>query len=286
MAETRVGGARIRYDDVGQGEPALLFIPGWCTSREVFRKVAPWCSILHRSIIVDLPGHGESQQPGPDFGNATVVDTLRAVIEASGARQVVPVALSHGGWWALELRRQLGSRIPALVLLDWLVLEPPPPFLQAVKALQSPQWKQARDGLFSLWLQGVRSPDVIRFVRDDMGSFGEDMWKRAGREIEKVYAQYGHPCGPSPPSRPPSPPSTSTPNPRTRPGWEPSARSPPPTPGSRCRSSPRAATSPCWSSPRRWPPASAGSSTPPSSPALRGWLPPPLDSTPVAALVS
>ncbi|WP_375769402.1 alpha/beta hydrolase [Archangium gephyra] len=193
MAETRVGGARIRYDDVGQGEPTLLFIPGWCTSREVFRKLVPWSSILHRALVVDLPGHGESQLPGPDFGNATVVDSLRAVIEASGARQVVPVALSHGGWWALELRRQLGPRIPAVVLLDWLVLEPPPPFLQALKALQSPQWKQARDGLFSLWLQGVSSPDVIRFVRDDMGSFGEDMWKRAGREVEKVYAQHGSP---------------------------------------------------------------------------------------------
>ncbi|AKI98945.1 pimeloyl-ACP methyl ester carboxylesterase [Archangium gephyra] len=193
MAETRVGGARIRYDDVGQGEPTLLFIPGWCTSREVFRKLAPWSSILHRALVVDLPGHGESQQPGPGFDNTTVVDTLRAVIDASGARQVVPVALSHGGWWALELRRQLGPRIPALVLLDWLVLEPPPPFLQALKALQSPQWKQARDGLFSLWLQGVSSPDVIRFVRDDMGSFGEDMWKRAGREIEQVYTRSGSP---------------------------------------------------------------------------------------------
>ena len=193
MAETRVGGARIRYDDVGQGEPALLCIPGWCTSREVFRKLSPWGSVVHRALVVDLPGHGESQKPGPDFGNATVVDALRAVIDASGARQVIPIALSHGGWWAIELRRQLGSRIPALVLLDWLVLEPPPPFLQAVKALQSPQWKQARDGLFSLWLQGASSPDVIRFVRDDMGSFSEDMWKRAGREIEKVYTQYGSP---------------------------------------------------------------------------------------------
>ncbi len=193
MAETRVGGARIRYDDVGQGEPALLFIPGWCTSREVFRKLVPWCAMLHRSLVVDLPGHGESAPPGRDFDNATVVDTLRAVIDASGARRVVPVALSHGGWWALELRRQLGPRIPALVLLDWLVLEPPPPFLQVLQALQSPQWRQARDGLFSLWLRGVDSPDVVRFVREDMGSFGEDMWKRAGREIQKAYAQSGTP---------------------------------------------------------------------------------------------
>ncbi|QRN97385.1 alpha/beta hydrolase [Archangium violaceum] len=193
MAETRKGGARIHYDDLGQGEPALLFIPGWCTSRAVFRKLVPPCSALHRALVVDLPGHGASDAPGQDFDNTTVVEHLRAVIDASGARRVVPVALSHAGWWALELRRQLGPRVPALVLLDWLVLEPPPPFLQALHVLQTSQWKQARDGLFSLWLQGVSSPDVIRFVQEDMGSFGEDMWKRAGREISRVYAQQGSP---------------------------------------------------------------------------------------------
>ncbi|WP_257461893.1 alpha/beta fold hydrolase [Archangium lipolyticum] len=193
MAETRKGGARIHYDDLGQGEPALLFIPGWCTSRAVFRELVPPCSALHRALVVDLPGHGESDAPGPDFDNATVVEHLRAVIDASGARRVIPVALSHGGWWALELRRQLGPRVPALVLLDWLVLEPPLPFLQALQVLQTPQWTQARDGLFSVWLQGTSSPAVTRFVHEDMGSFGQDMWKRAGREISRVYAQHGSP---------------------------------------------------------------------------------------------
>ena len=193
MAETYLGGARIRYDDMGQGEPTFLFIPGWCTRRAVFRKLVLPCAARHRALVVDLPGHGESEMPGPDFDNATVVEHLRAVIEASGARQVVPVALSHSGWWALELRRQLGPRVPKLVLLDWLVLDPPPPFLQVVRALQTPRWQQARDGLFALWLRDVDSQDVIRFVREDMGSFGQDMWHRGGREIGTMYARYGSP---------------------------------------------------------------------------------------------
>jgi pimeloyl-ACP methyl ester carboxylesterase len=143
---------------------------------------------------MDLPGHGDSELPGPDFDNATVVEHLRAVLDTAGVRRVVPVALSHGGWWALELRRQLGPHaVPALVLLDWLVLDPPPPFLQALTTLQSPQWRQAREALFSMWLHGVDSPDVIRFVREEMGGFGQDMWRRAGREIQEVYAREGSP---------------------------------------------------------------------------------------------
>jgi len=51
----------------------------------------------------------------------------------------VPLAISHSGWVAIELRRRLGSRMPVVVLLDWLVLEPPAPFLDALAALQDPE---------------------------------------------------------------------------------------------------------------------------------------------------
>lgn len=195
MPEVRTrDGARIHYDDVGHGEPALLFIPGWCTTRAGFRQLLPRCAARRRVLSVDLRGHGASESGGADFDSATVLEDLLAVVEASGARQVVPVALSHAGWWALELRRELGAeRVPQLVLLDWIVTEPPLPFVEALRALMSERWRQARDGLLDLWLQGVEDEDVIRFVREDMGSFGEEMWARAAREIATAYAREGSP---------------------------------------------------------------------------------------------
>jgi pimeloyl-ACP methyl ester carboxylesterase len=144
-------------------------------------------------LSVDLRGHGQSEQGAEDFTSGTLLDDVLAVLKASGAQRVIPVALSHAGWFALELRRRLGERIAGLVLLDWIVLEPPLPFLDALKGLQSPAWQQSRDALFGMWLQGVDSPEVIRFVREDMGSFSGDMWKRAGREIFSAYAREGYP---------------------------------------------------------------------------------------------
>ncbi|NMO13745.1 alpha/beta hydrolase [Pyxidicoccus fallax] len=195
MPEVRSSdGARIHYDDVGRGEPALLFIPGWCTTRAVYRDLLPRCASRRRVLSVDLRGHGASEGAGTDFDSTTVLDDLLAVIEASGARQVVPVGLSHAGWWAIELRRELGAeRVPQLVLLDWIVTEPPPPFLDALRGLMSDRWREARDGLFAMWLQGVDDENVIRFVREDMGAFGEDMWARAAREIASAYAREGSP---------------------------------------------------------------------------------------------
>ncbi|MFP2912881.1 alpha/beta fold hydrolase [Pyxidicoccus sp. 3LFB2] len=188
------GGARIRYDDVGRGEPALLFIPTWCTTRGAFQTLVPRCAARRRVLSVDLRGHGDSESGGADFDSATILEDLLAVVEASGAKQVVPVAMSHAGWWALELRRELGAeRVPRLVVMDWIISEPPLAFTEALRGLMSERWTEARDGLFRMWLEGVHDDSVLRFVRDDMAAFGEDMWARAAREIASAYAREGSP---------------------------------------------------------------------------------------------
>ncbi|MCE9667812.1 alpha/beta hydrolase [Myxococcus stipitatus] len=195
MPEVRAsGGARIRYDDVGQGEPALLLIPGWCTRRDLFQPLLSLCSARRRVLRVDLRGHGDSEQGPGDFHGGDILEDLLAVVEASGAGQVVPVALSHAGFWALELRRELGAeRVPRLVLLDWLVTEAPPTFLSTLHGLVSANWRRAREDLFREWTTGVEREDLRRFIIDEMGGFPEEMWARAGREIAAAYGREGSP---------------------------------------------------------------------------------------------
>ncbi len=192
--DTRSDNVRISYDDMGQGEPALLLMPGWCASRAMFHHIAPKCSAHRRTLALDWGGHGQSETPQWDFGASTLVAEALSVIEASGLQQIVPVTNAHSGWIAIELRRQLAERIPKIVLLDWIILEAPAPFLTGLKALQDPQhWQQARNQLFSTWLTGVDNSEVIRFVHDVMGAHGFEMWSRSGREIGNAYAQSGSP---------------------------------------------------------------------------------------------
>ena len=190
MAEAVSQGTRISYDDQGRGEPALLLMTGWCGSRKVFDALAASCAARRRVLALDWRGHGRSQAPGADFGAADLVEDARSVIEASGAQSVVPVALSHAGWIAIALRRALGAKVARLVLLDWIILEAPPPFLGALQALQDPaRWQPTREQLFSMWIHGLDIPELSRYVREDMGSYGFDMWARAGREIGAAYAE-------------------------------------------------------------------------------------------------
>ena len=186
--------AMIALDDVGTGEPALLCLPGWCGDRDVFDPLLARLGGGRRTLALDLPGHGGSAAPGPDFGTEDVVQTAVAVIEQEGLDRVVPVALSHAGWFAIELRRRLGpERIPGIVLLDWMVLGPPPGFSDALGGLQDPAaWSQVRAGLIGMWTDGIDVPALHRYV-GTMGDYGAAHWHRAGREIAASFAAEGTP---------------------------------------------------------------------------------------------
>jgi pimeloyl-ACP methyl ester carboxylesterase len=185
---------RIDYSDTGRGEPAILLMPGWCSTRKAFDAIVEPCAKHRRVLSLDWRGHGRSGTPTSNFGESGLVEDALAVIQASGAKNIVPVALAHSGWVAIELRRRLGSRIPKIVLIDWLLLDPSAPFLAALNGLQDRlHWEESRNRLFSTWLQGVGNEAVKNFVQYEMGICGFEMWSRSGREIAAAYEKNGNP---------------------------------------------------------------------------------------------
>ena len=186
---TAVARAGAPVDDVGHGEPALLFVPGWCGGRDVFDGLLARLAHHRRVLATDLPGHAGTPDPRGDFRSADVTDDLVALVDGAGLDRVVPVALSHAGWFALELRRRLGpERVPGVVLLDWMVLGTPPGFTDALAGLQSADsWEAVRAGLFGMWTADLDVPALHAYVHA-MGRHGGDMWHRAGREIGAAFA--------------------------------------------------------------------------------------------------
>lgn len=184
----------IAWDETGRGEPALLCLPGWCSDRGIYTDFARLAAPHRRTLTLDWRGHGDSAPVGGEFGQDELVEDALAVIAASGATHIVPVANAHAGWVAIELRRRLGARVPALVLLDWLVLEAPLPFLGALAGLQDPQqWAATREQLFAMWLADVVHPGVIDAVRGRMGRHDAAMWARAARAVAAAYRAAGAP---------------------------------------------------------------------------------------------
>jgi pimeloyl-ACP methyl ester carboxylesterase len=148
-----------------------------------------------RVLSPDLRGHGvSSPSPSPDdFGVDELVRDAVKVIADSGAQSVVPVALAHAGWVAIELRRRLGHEVPGIVLVDWIVTPAPPAFLNTLEDLRSDAERdEAVAALVQLWQGGVISSELAAYLAD-MGAADDQMWDRAAREIGSAYARHGSP---------------------------------------------------------------------------------------------
>jgi pimeloyl-ACP methyl ester carboxylesterase len=198
MAFADSAGTRIYYDDGGAGEPVFLCLPGWCVHHTMFAPTAERLRARHRVLAMDWRGHGDSPAPDRDFGYAEMVADALAVIDASGARSVIPIAQAHGGWVAIELHRRLGARVPRLVFTSWnpILTGGNPlarPFLAAMEALQDRgRWRETVEQVLTMWLSGAPAA-VASQIRAEMGSHGFEDWARAGREILATYAREGDP---------------------------------------------------------------------------------------------
>ena len=193
MPHTHSGPVIIDYDDVGNGDPTLLLLPGWCATRDTWNGVIGLLSERRRVLALDWRGHGRSGPAEGDFGERDLVTDALAVLEESGAQRVIPVAHAHAGWVAIELRRRLRELVPGLVFEDWLVTPAPADFLMSLESLRSSsEWREAVDGLIEGWAGGVDDRDLLAFL-EAMRGVPEEMWDRAGREVEGAYALHGSP---------------------------------------------------------------------------------------------
>ena len=192
-------GIRIYYEDMGEGEPALLCLPGWCCHHTMFGPTfAERLGADHRVLVIDWRGHGKSETPERDFGFAELADDAVAVIQASGVQSVIPIAQGQAPWVDIELRRRLGERVPKMVAVSWPTITTAsnplsPLFLSVMQAWQdNSRWREAREQALTMWLSGAPA-SVETQMRNEMGSHGFEMWSRAGREISAKYAREGEP---------------------------------------------------------------------------------------------
>ena len=111
-------GVKLAYEEKGSGSPAFLFIHGWTCDRSFFKAQADHFAKRHRTVSVDLRGHGESDKPSGAYPISAYVDDLSHVIDTLKLGKVVAVGHSMGGITVLELGACYSDKVAAIVMVD------------------------------------------------------------------------------------------------------------------------------------------------------------------------
>lgn len=117
-------GGRVHYESYGSGKEAVVFIHGWTCDLTFWREQAPVYQ-THRSLLIDLPGHGESDKPMVAYPMEFFARGIEAVMRDAGVEHAVLVGHSLGGPIAYAFIRMFPEQVKALVLVDATVSAAP-----------------------------------------------------------------------------------------------------------------------------------------------------------------
>jgi pimeloyl-ACP methyl ester carboxylesterase len=114
-------GIRIRVNEKGHGEQAVVFLHYWGGSSRTWRFVTDELSDRYRTVATDHRGWGHSDAPEGGYGIVDLADDAQGVIDALGLSRYVIVGHSMGG----KVAQLIASRRPPG--LEGLVLVAPSP---------------------------------------------------------------------------------------------------------------------------------------------------------------
>jgi pimeloyl-ACP methyl ester carboxylesterase len=113
-------GVSIAYEVRGEGEPALVFIHGWCCDRSYWIKQLPHFAQKYKVVAIDLAGHGESGLDRKEWTMGAFGEDVVAVVDKLNLEQVVLIGHSMGGFVILEAGRKTPQRVLGIVGVDTL----------------------------------------------------------------------------------------------------------------------------------------------------------------------
>src|SRR5690349_9128019 len=110
---------QLAFDDTGSGDPAIVFLHGWCCDRSYFAPQVDHFSAAHRVISVDQRGHGEAHPaPDSDCSIAAFAGDAAELIESLGLDRPLVVGHSLGGIISLALAASRPDLVRGVVMVD------------------------------------------------------------------------------------------------------------------------------------------------------------------------
>jgi len=162
----KLDGQRVHYENHGKGREALVFVHGWTCSLNFWSRQVPAFEGKTRIILIDLPGHGQSDKPQVAYTMDLFARAVDAVLRDAGVERAVLAGHSMGTPVIREFYRKYPQKTLALVIVDG----PLRPFGKRedldnfLTPLRGPDYKQAASKL----IDGMFGPSAPAALRDEV----------------------------------------------------------------------------------------------------------------------
>lgn len=118
-----IDGLRLHYDVTGpEGAPAVVLMHGWGCDHSTVRSVAAVLEPAMRVYNLDLPGHGQSDEPPTAWGVGEYTDLVEKFTGMLGIDDPVLIGHSFGGRIGLLMASR--NPISRMVLIDAAGIKP------------------------------------------------------------------------------------------------------------------------------------------------------------------
>ncbi|MCH5235788.1 MAG: alpha/beta hydrolase [Muribaculaceae bacterium] len=118
--EIEIEGLKLHYEESGnpEGNPVVI-LHGWGCNLTTVKSIANYLSDKMRVIIIDLPGHGKSQEPKEIFGSDDFADIILKLIDRLELKQPSLIGHSFGGRTIIAMAsKSPAEKFNKIVLVD------------------------------------------------------------------------------------------------------------------------------------------------------------------------
>ena len=169
----KLDGMRVHYKSLGEGTTALVFVHGWSCSLDFWKSQVPAFDGKVRLILIDLPGHGQSDKPMVDYSIELFARAVDAVLEDAGVEKAVLAGHSMGTPVVRQFYRLYPNKTQALVAVDGMLRPPnmkPADFQRLIARFSGPDYKENIDKFVQAMFPPSTPPQVLSSIKAAMHS--------------------------------------------------------------------------------------------------------------------
>jgi pimeloyl-ACP methyl ester carboxylesterase len=120
----KFGTNKVHYLTAGQGTNTIVFIHGWACNAGFWREQVPAFGDKAKLVMIDLPGHGESDKPQVGYSMDYFADAVIAVMREAKLEKATLVGHSMGAPIICRVYAKAPERVAGLVAVDGFMRRP------------------------------------------------------------------------------------------------------------------------------------------------------------------